>query len=91
MLIYCIIGGTVDLIVFRRKVDNNGNKKYEESTEGLGESCGSTFIDRHFRKCLKKRLEKVFKNANQTIEIPEKPFERMVDEFIGNIDMNVLQ
>ena len=89
MLIYCSIGGTIDLIVFKVKSDISGKMKYEESTEGMGESCGSTFVDGHFRKCLKKKLGKAFTNANQTIEIPDKPFERMINDFIGNIKINL--
>jgi hypothetical protein len=77
----------VDLIVFRVEVDENGNRKFRESTKGLGKSCGSTFIDRGFRKTLRKKLKRVIKRSvtTGTIEIPESPLEHMLDSFIGNI------
>ncbi|KAI8875861.1 actin-like ATPase domain-containing protein [Backusella circina FSU 941] len=80
-------GGTVDLIVFRVEMDENGNRKFRESTKGLGESCGSTFIDRGFRKVLRKKLKRVIKRSVSTgaIEIPEAPLEHMLDTFIDNI------
>lgn len=77
-------GGTVDLIVFRVDVDASGNRKFRESTKGVGKSCGSTFIDRNFRKHLRKKLKKVIRRSpNGSIEIPEAPLDHMMDVFVG--------
>ncbi|KAI9336880.1 hypothetical protein BD770DRAFT_422631 [Pilaira anomala] len=79
-------GGTVDLIVFRVEMDSNGNRKFRESTKGIGKSCGSTFIDRNFRKHLRKKLKKVIRRSpNGTIEIPDAPLDHMMDIFVDNL------
>lgn len=76
----------MDLIVFRVEMDSNGNRKFRESTKGIGKSCGSTFIDRNFRKHLRKKLKKVIRRSpNGTIEIPDAPLDHMMDIFVGNI------
>jgi hypothetical protein len=84
---YCrFIGGTVDLIVFRVEMDAQGNRKFRESTKGVGKSCGSTFIDRNFRKHLRKKLKKVIRRSpNGTIDIPDAPLDHMMDVFVGNV------
>ncbi|KAI7890489.1 uncharacterized protein EV154DRAFT_511148 [Mucor mucedo] len=79
-------GGTVDLIVFRVEMDAAGNRKFRESTKGLGKSCGSTFIDRNFRKHLRKKLKKVIRRSpNGNIEIPDAPLDHMMDVFVDNL------
>ncbi|KAK4516870.1 Eukaryotic translation initiation factor 6 [Mucor velutinosus] len=79
-------GGTVDLIVFRVEMDAAGNRKFRESTKGLGKSCGSTFIDRNFRKHLRKKLKKVIRRSpNGAIEIPDAPLDHMMDIFVDNL------
>lgn len=79
-----MLGGTVDLIVFKVEVDSTGTRKFKESTKGLGKSCGSTFIDRNFRKLLRKKLKKVIRRSpNGTIEIPDAPLDHMMDIFVG--------
>lgn len=80
-----LLGGTVDLIVFGVEMDAAGNRKFRESTKGLGKSCGSTFIDRNFRKHLRKKLKKVIRRSpNGNIEIPDIPLDHMMDVFVGN-------
>jgi hypothetical protein len=77
-------GGTVDLIVFRVEMDASGVRKFKESTKGLGKSCGSTFIDRNFRKLLRKKLKRVIRRSpNGNAEIPEVPLDHMMDIFVG--------
>ncbi|KAG2232417.1 hypothetical protein INT48_005720 [Thamnidium elegans] len=79
-------GGTVDLIVFRVEMDASGNRKFRESTKGVGKSCGSTFIDRNFRKHLRKKLKKVIRRSpNGSIEIPDAPLDHMMDIFVDNL------
>ncbi|KAI9250222.1 hypothetical protein BDA99DRAFT_608517 [Phascolomyces articulosus] len=62
-------GGTVDLIVFQvnfldkneAKVNNSGTRRtrqLKEVTKGMGESCGSVFLDSHFRELLETKLGK---------------------------------
>jgi molecular chaperone DnaK (HSP70) len=77
-------GGTVDLIVFRVEMDEAGVRTFRESTKGLGKSCGSTFIDRNFRKHLRKKLKRVIRRSpNGTTEIPDVPLDHMMDIFVG--------
>jgi molecular chaperone DnaK (HSP70) len=71
-------GGTVDLLSY--KVSNvNPEFRVEEAAVGAGDKCGSTFIDRNFRKWLTTKLgEGVMK------EIPEAklgPGSRISREF----------
>ncbi|CAO3693109.1 unnamed protein product [Rhizopus microsporus] len=78
-------GGTVDLIVFRLEKGLDGKTVFRESTKGLGETCGSMFIDLNFRKLLRKRLKKVLRpSANGKVEIPSAPFEHMMDVFVDS-------
>ncbi|KAI7901284.1 uncharacterized protein BX663DRAFT_515506 [Cokeromyces recurvatus] len=79
-------GGTVDLIVFRVDIDTSGRRKFRESTKGIGKSCGSTFIDRNFRKLLRKKLKKVIRRSpNGIVKIPEAPLDHMMDIFVDNL------
>lgn len=79
------------MIVFRVDVDAAGNRKFRESTKGVGKSCGSTFIDRNFRKHLRKKLKKVIRRSqNGSIEIPEAPLDHMMDVFVGNFLVSIL-
>ncbi|KAI8985115.1 hypothetical protein BDB01DRAFT_788960 [Pilobolus umbonatus] len=80
-------GGTLDLITFRVEVDANGNRKFRESTKGIGESCGSTFIDHRFRKFIRRKLHRVVRkqSINNKAHIPEEPLNHMIDVFIDTI------
>ncbi|CAO3686474.1 unnamed protein product [Rhizopus stolonifer] len=78
-------GGTVDLIVFKVEHDADGKSVFRESTRGLGETCGSMFIDLNFRKLLRKRLKKILRpSPNGKVVIPESPFEHMMDVFVDS-------
>jgi molecular chaperone DnaK (HSP70) len=77
-------GGTVDLIVFLVEIDADGVRKFKESTEGLGKSCGSTFIDSNFKKLLRKKLQRVIRRSTNGIaEIPDVPLDHIMDIFVG--------
>jgi molecular chaperone DnaK (HSP70) len=67
-------GGTVDLIVF--EIDGS---KLRECTKGHGQSCGSVFLDRRFRKLLKKKFKAHLGS------IPASAFETMMDTFVEAI------
>ncbi|KAG1048695.1 hypothetical protein G6F46_004704 [Rhizopus delemar] len=78
-------GGTVDLIVFKVERGLDGKNIFRESTRGLGETCGSMFIDMNFRKLLRKRLKKILRpSPNGKVIIPEGPFEHMMDVFVDS-------
>ncbi|KAI9250218.1 hypothetical protein BDA99DRAFT_564186 [Phascolomyces articulosus] len=62
-------GGTVDLIVFQVNFLENDEaeksssgkrrkRQLKEVTKGMGESCGSVFLDSHFRELLETKLGK---------------------------------
>ncbi|KAI8391425.1 uncharacterized protein BYT42DRAFT_610659 [Radiomyces spectabilis] len=73
-------GGTVDLIVFEiTDASANGikNDRLKEVTHGMGESCGSVFIDRHFQSFLQRKL------GDQSI--PPLAMNMMMDQFVDNI------
>ncbi|KAI8340001.1 hypothetical protein BC941DRAFT_419156 [Chlamydoabsidia padenii] len=66
-------GGTVDLIVF--EVD--GPAKLKEITKGMGESCGSMFLDDQFSRLLQEKL------GNQVVS--KAAMRTMVDQFVDSI------
>lgn len=76
-------GGTIDLIVF--EIDEQGrntSKKrrlLRECAKGHGQSCGSIFLDRRFRKLLKKKFK------DDLASIPASAFETMMDTFVEAI------
>ncbi|KAI9029987.1 hypothetical protein CLU79DRAFT_831733 [Phycomyces nitens] len=78
-------GGTVDLIVFTVKMDANGNRKFRESTKGVGKSCGSMFIDKNMKKLLKMKLKKVVTN------IPAKSMDNMIKPIFDGSEDHSLQ
>ncbi|KAI8391423.1 uncharacterized protein BYT42DRAFT_556812 [Radiomyces spectabilis] len=71
-------GGTVDLIAFRARIDEKGNRRFEESTKGLGGVCGSVFIDRRMRLYLKEKLKHLMTPKSK------KEFEHVMEEFVQN-------
>ncbi|KAI9308397.1 hypothetical protein BJ944DRAFT_260306 [Cunninghamella echinulata] len=73
-------GGTLDLIVFNVKMDAQGNRKFKESTEGMGKSCGSMFIDKNMKKLLKSKLRKVTNG-----KIPPHALDNMMEHFIERL------
>ncbi|CAO3593034.1 unnamed protein product [Absidia cylindrospora] len=68
-------GGTVDLIVF--EVD--GPSKLREVTNGLGESCGSMFLDDNFSRLLQEKL------GDQAQTLPSVAVRNMIDQFVDTI------
>ncbi|ORX60439.1 actin-like ATPase domain-containing protein [Hesseltinella vesiculosa] len=74
-------GGTLDLIVFGVKMDADGNRTFQESTEGMGRSCGSIFIDKGMKKLLKSKLKKISKGRG----VPDAALETMMEHFIDRM------
>ncbi|KAI8081779.1 uncharacterized protein BX664DRAFT_286040 [Halteromyces radiatus] len=68
-------GGTVDLIVF--EVD--GPSKLKEITKGMGESCGSMFLDENFSILLQSKL------GRQANNLPNAAVRNMIDQFVDII------
>ncbi|KAI9250223.1 hypothetical protein BDA99DRAFT_608518 [Phascolomyces articulosus] len=83
-------GGTVDLIVFQVTfLDNDGAEKgnsgrrkrqLKEVTKGIGESCGSVFLDDQFRELLKAKLGK-----NVMSRVSPRDMYTMMEYFIDTI------
>jgi molecular chaperone DnaK (HSP70) len=73
-------GGTVDLIVF--EIDDSGERRaLKEVTKGLGDSCGSTFLDIRMREYLKDRFYHHGK-------VSDTAMESMMETFIDTIKVN---
>ncbi|KAI8091300.1 uncharacterized protein B0P05DRAFT_625058 [Gilbertella persicaria] len=73
-------GGTVDLIVFEVMNDSiQSNNRLKEVTKGMGESCGSVFLDHNFKTLI---MEKLGKQANH---IPPAAINNLMDQFVDNI------
>ncbi|KAI9271858.1 hypothetical protein BDA99DRAFT_306633 [Phascolomyces articulosus] len=88
-------GGTVDLIVFQVNItddsEQNGNndsnnsvawkkRQLKEVTKGMGESCGSVFLDEHFLELLKTKLGTRVMNKIYQREINE-----LTNQFVDTI------
>lgn len=73
-------GGTVDLIVFE-VVDENieSSKRLKEVTKGIGESCGSVFLDHNFEALMKEKLGEQYKT------LPAAAMNNLMDQFVDNI------
>ena len=73
-------GGTVDLIVFEVEEDSTKtNKKLKEITKGIGESCGSVFLDHNFEALIKEKL------GEQAVNLPAAAKNNLMDQFIDNM------
>lgn len=71
-------GGTVDLIVFQ--VELEPKKELKEITKGIGESCGSVFLDDRYLQLLRRKL------GDQIVDkIPPRAMSDLMDQFIDNI------
>lgn len=70
-------GGTVDLIVFE-VVDEGGNR-LKEITKGLGESCGSVFLDHNFKRLIENKL------GEQMKRLPAAALNNLMEQFIDDI------
>lgn len=73
-------GGTVDLIVFEVVNDNmDSSKRLKEITKGMGESCGSVFLDHNFRLLMQEKL------GAQMQSLPAAAMNNLMDQFVDNI------
>ncbi|KAG0165276.1 hypothetical protein DFQ28_008964 [Apophysomyces sp. BC1034] len=70
-------GGTVDLITF--EVLDKQKNLLKQVTKGLGESCGSVFLDDKFRQLLREKL------GVQADTLPVTVMNNMMEQFIDNI------
>lgn len=78
MLICDAGGGTVDLIVFEVLKDSlESNQRLKEVTKGMGESCGSVFLDYNFKALMEEKL------GGQ--KVPSSAMYNLMDQFIDNI------
>ncbi|KAI9253530.1 hypothetical protein BDA99DRAFT_574678 [Phascolomyces articulosus] len=84
-------GGTVDLIVFQvhftkdsRSDDlsagRKNNRELKEVAQGIGESCGSVYLDHNFQELLKKKLGKKVMR-----KVTPREMYGMMEYFIGAI------
>ncbi|KAI9271915.1 hypothetical protein BDA99DRAFT_433576 [Phascolomyces articulosus] len=74
-------GGTVDLIVFQVNFTNGSKiRELKEVTKGMGESCGSVFLDKRFQKLLETKLGKVVMS-----KITPRDMSTMMDYFIDTV------
>ena len=67
------------MIVFSVSLDADGNRRFKESTKGLGKSCGSAFVDKKMRKLLRSKLKTVVD------PVPPAALETMMEHFTGNV------
>lgn len=70
-------GGTVDLIIFQVQEQRQHLK---EITKGIGESCGSVFLDERYKDLLHERL-----GAQVLEDLPAREMNDLMDQFIDNI------
>ncbi|KAI9275737.1 hypothetical protein BDA99DRAFT_601319 [Phascolomyces articulosus] len=74
-------GGTVDLIVFQVDFTRDAKKReLKEVTKGMGESCGSVFLDARYRELLKSKLGTHVMN-----KVNPREMNTMMEYFIGTI------
>ncbi|KAG2191590.1 hypothetical protein INT46_008889 [Mucor plumbeus] len=80
MLICDAGGGTVDLIVFEVIDDRiQSNNRLKEVTKGIGESCGSVFLDQKFKILMQEKL------GEQAKTLPAAALNNLMDQFVDNI------
>ncbi|GAA5805692.1 hypothetical protein EDC94DRAFT_625764 [Helicostylum pulchrum] len=73
-------GGTVDLIVFEVDKDSlDSSKRLKEITKGMGESCGSVFLDHNFKLLMQEKL------GAQAHRLPAAAMNNLMDQFVDNI------
>jgi len=72
-------GGTVDLIVFEVEEPNERNFRLKEITKGMGESCGSIFLDQRFQALLEEKL------GGELDRISTNSMAQMMESFIDTI------
>lgn len=69
-------GGTVDLVVF--EINDTGTRSLKEVTKGSGDTCGSTFLDKHMEHLIRERFAH-FGHVN------DRAMEQMMAVFIDRI------
>lgn len=73
-------GGTVDLIVFEVVDDHSKSvNRLKEVTKGMGESCGSVFLDHNFKLLIEEKL------GDQVNDLPAAAMNNLMDQFVDNI------
>ncbi|KAI8973362.1 hypothetical protein BDF20DRAFT_907002 [Mycotypha africana] len=75
-------GGTVDLTVFEVLTEEGRYKRSQhlkEIAKGMGESCGSVFLDENFRLLLQEKL------SEQYDKIPAAALNNLMEQFVDNI------
>ncbi|KAI8580626.1 hypothetical protein K450DRAFT_236526 [Umbelopsis ramanniana AG] len=72
-------GGTIDLIVFEIEEPREGKTRLKEITKGMGESCGSIFLDQRFETLLREKL------GEEIINVSANSMLKMMDQFIDSI------
>lgn len=73
-------GGTVDLIVFEVMDERlERNHRLKEVTKGIGESCGSIFLDNKFKALMEEKLGQQFET------LPPATMNHLMDQFVHNI------
>lgn len=75
-------GGTVDLVTFRlTRNQKSGAPMICQIGSGIGDTCGSTYVDSAFKKYL---LE-FYKDIGLEVKDTERSFDPVMDDFISNI------
>lgn len=76
-------GGTVDLIAFEVVDDHiESHRRLKETTKGIGESCGSVFLDYNFKTLMEEKLGEQAKN------LPNTAIHNLMDQFVDHIKPN---
>ncbi|KAI9277266.1 hypothetical protein BDA99DRAFT_430181 [Phascolomyces articulosus] len=74
-------GGTVDLIVFQvNYTDDGSDDSNQEVAKGMGESCGSVFLDNHYRELLEAKL-----GTKLMSKITQREMNGMMEYFLGTV------
>jgi molecular chaperone DnaK (HSP70) len=69
-------GGTVDLVTFRFVEENNGDLVICQVGEGVGDLCGSTYLDKKFKEYLENFYEHIrYDHGNLDFSRAMKDFE----------------
>ncbi|KAI9261964.1 hypothetical protein EDC94DRAFT_609375 [Helicostylum pulchrum] len=75
-------GGTVDLVTFRlTRNKESGDPMICQIGSGIGDTCGSTYVDRAF----KEYLLKFYRDIGLEVKDTDKTFDSVMDDFISNI------
>jgi molecular chaperone DnaK (HSP70) len=79
-------GGTVDIVTYKVEM-KDGKLEFQELLVGVGEMCGSTFIDRNFHEWMTKKFGDAYTNVDSDMRGPGsnffKQFENAKRNFSG--------